>query len=59
MVQENMEDQFHAPPGYRLVKQQRQPLYNFIPPAEIQNGQTSRTQNGHEMGDTLDLNLKL
>jgi len=54
-----MEDQFHAPPGYRLVKQQRQPLYNFIPPAEIQNGQTSRTQNGHEMGDTLDLNLKL
>ncbi|KEH38642.1 DNA N6-methyl adenine demethylase isoform X2 [Medicago truncatula] len=54
----NIEDQFHAPPGYRF-HQQRQHMYNFIPPAETQNGQTSRTQNGHEMGDTLDLNLKL
>lgn len=58
MLQGNIEDQFHAPPGYRF-HQQRQHMYNFIPPAETQNGQTSRTQNGHEMGDTLDLNLKL
>ncbi|XP_058779563.1 uncharacterized protein LOC131653443 isoform X2 [Vicia villosa] len=50
--EKNIEDQFSIPAGYRLVKQQ-----NFIPG---QNGQTtSRNQNGHEVEEIIDLNLKL
>lgn len=61
MLQKNIEDQFSIPSGYTLVKQQKQqPTYSFIPAAETQNGQTtSRTQNGHEVEGTIDLNLKL
>ncbi|XP_004489055.1 uncharacterized protein [Cicer arietinum] len=60
-VKEKTEDQHPTPQGYRVFKQQKQPLYSFIPAAkETQIGQTtSRIQNGHEVGEIIDLNLKL
>ncbi|KAL5081581.1 hypothetical protein RYX36_010002 [Vicia faba] len=55
--EKNIEDQFSIPAGYKLVKQQKQPTYSFIP---AQNGQTtSRNQNGHEVEEIIDLNFKL
>lgn len=57
MLQKNIEDQFSIPAGYRLVKQQTQPTYSFIPG---QNGQTtSKNQNVHQVEEIIDLNLKL
>jgi hypothetical protein len=60
MLQEHVIDRFHT--GYKLVNQQKQPLYSFIIPAakETQNGQPAlRIQNGHEVEENIDLNLKL
>ncbi|XP_061349656.1 uncharacterized protein LOC133294907 isoform X1 [Gastrolobium bilobum] len=60
--QEHIEDQIHTPSGYRLFNQQKQPLYSFFLPAakEGQIGQTTaRIQNCHEVGESIDLNLKL
>ncbi|WJX73203.1 hypothetical protein P8452_57012 [Trifolium repens] len=58
--EEHVIDRFHT--GYKLVNQQKQPLYSFIIPAakETQNGQPAlRIQNGHEVEENIDLNLKL
>ncbi|TKY49151.1 WAS/WASL-interacting protein family member [Spatholobus suberectus] len=58
----NVEDQIPTPPVYRLFNQQKQPFYGFFlpEPKEEQIGQTaSRIQNGHEVGESVDLNLKL
>ncbi|KAK7272571.1 hypothetical protein RJT34_29250 [Clitoria ternatea] len=60
--QGNVEDQTPTPPMYRLFNQQKQPLYSlFLPEAkEEQIGQTTgRIQNCHEVGESIDLNLKL
>ncbi|CAJ2659710.1 unnamed protein product [Trifolium pratense] len=56
--EEHVEDRFHT--GYKLARQQKQPLYSFIIPRETQNGQPAlRIQNGHEVEENIDLNLKL
>lgn len=59
----NVEDQIPAPPPvYRLFNQQKQPFYGFFlpEPKEEQIGETAaRIQNGHEVGESVDLNLKL
>ncbi|KAH1144490.1 hypothetical protein GLYMA_12G228100v4 [Glycine max] len=61
--QGNVEDQIPAPPPvFRLFNQQKQPFYGFFlpEPKEEQIGQTTaRIQNGHEVGESVDLNLKL
>ncbi|XP_014500403.1 uncharacterized protein LOC106761368 [Vigna radiata var. radiata] len=60
--QGNVEEQIPAPPVYRLFNQQKQPLYGFFhpEPKEEQIGHTAaRIQNGHEVGENVDLNLKL
>ncbi|KAK7401786.1 hypothetical protein VNO78_13555 [Psophocarpus tetragonolobus] len=60
--QDNVEDQIPTPPVYRLFNQQKQPFYGFFLPEskEEQIGQTAaRIQNGHEVGESVDLNLKL
>ncbi|KAG4971759.1 hypothetical protein AAZX31_13G254200 [Glycine max] len=61
--QGNVEDQIPAaPPVFRLFNQQKQPFYGFFlpEPKEEQIGETAaRIQNGHEVGESVDLNLKL
>ncbi|XP_020231373.1 uncharacterized protein LOC109811937 [Cajanus cajan] len=60
--QGNVGDQIPTAPVYRPFNQQKQPFYGFfVPePKEEQNGQTAaRIQNGHEVGESVDLNLKL
>jgi len=62
LLKGNVEEQIPAPPVYRLFNQQKQPLYGFFhpEPKEEQIGHTAaRIQNGHEMGENVDLNLKL
>lgn len=57
-----MEDQVPPLQGFNRFNQQKQPLYCFFPPAadEAQIGQTTaRIQNGNEVGESVDLNLKL
>lgn len=61
-TQGNVEDQIPTPPVHRLLTQQKQPFYGFFlpEPKEEQIGQTAaRIQNGHEVGESIDLNLKL
>lgn len=59
LLKGNIEDQMAIPPGYRLYNQQKQPLYSFFLPS-VQIGQTTaRIQNSQEVGENIDLNLKL
>ncbi|RDX58073.1 hypothetical protein CR513_62636, partial [Mucuna pruriens] len=61
--QGNVEEQIPTPPVYNMLNQQKQqPYYGFFlpEPKEEQIGQTAtRIQNGHEVGESVDLNLKL
>lgn len=62
LVKGNVEEQIPASPVYRLFNQQKQPVYGFFhqEPKEEQIGHTAaRIQNGHEVGENVDLNLKL
>ncbi|XP_027342643.1 uncharacterized protein LOC113855272 [Abrus precatorius] len=60
--QGNVEDQIPTPPVYRQINQQNQPFYSFFLP-EAKEEQIEQTpasiQNYHEVGESIDLNLKL
>ncbi|KAL2331380.1 hypothetical protein Fmac_018961 [Flemingia macrophylla] len=59
--QGNVQDEIPTAPVYRPFNQQKQPFYGFLLPElkEEQNGQIARIQNVHEVGESVDLNLKL
>ncbi|XP_054815826.1 uncharacterized protein LOC129315796 isoform X2 [Prosopis cineraria] len=52
-----IEDQITQLPGFSGLNQMQQPLYNFFPPV-AKAKTTARIQNGNEVGENVDLNLK-